>query len=144
MSKDEEVNVKLMTIGDGAVGKTSLLMSYAQNKFPDEYTPTVFDNYNCTMMYKDLTVVLGLWDTEAVKKLKAEGNPPITEDEGKKLAKKLGAHGYVACSGKTQKGLLDVFEMCAEAGLIKQGIIKPTEKPDESGSSGKKKDCLLQ
>jgi Ras-related C3 botulinum toxin substrate 1 len=63
MSKDEEVNVKLMTIGDGAVGKTSLLMSYAQNKFPDEYTPTVFDNYNCTMMYKDLTVVLGLWDT---------------------------------------------------------------------------------
>ena len=41
MSKDEEVNVKLMTIGDGAVGKTSLLMSYAQNKFPDEYTPTI-------------------------------------------------------------------------------------------------------
>jgi hypothetical protein len=27
-------NVKLMTVGDGAVGKTSLLMSYAQGRFP--------------------------------------------------------------------------------------------------------------
>ena len=71
-----------------------------------------------------------LEDQEFVKKLKAEGNPPILEEEGKKLAKKLGAHGYVSCSGKTQKGLLDVFETCAEAGLIKQGIIKPTTKPD--------------
>jgi GTPase SAR1 family protein len=34
-------NVKLMTVGDGAVGKTSLLMSFAMDKFPDEYEPTV-------------------------------------------------------------------------------------------------------
>jgi GTPase SAR1 family protein len=84
-------------------------------------------------------------DAELVKKLKAEGNPPITQEEGEKLAKKLGAYGYRACSGKTQKGLLDVFELCAEAGLIKQGIIKPTEKNDKEGNTPpKKKDCLLQ
>ncbi len=39
-------------------------MSYAQDTFPTEYTPTVFDNYNCTMVLNDkINVSLGLWDT---------------------------------------------------------------------------------
>jgi len=55
--------VKLVVVGDGAVGKTSLLISYAKNNFPTEYVPTVFENYTARKKRNDDTILLHLWDT---------------------------------------------------------------------------------
>ncbi|XP_065920170.1 ras-related protein Rac1-like isoform X1 [Dysidea avara] len=57
------INIKLVVVGDGAVGKTCLVISYATNAFPEQYIPTVFDNCCVNITIEDKSINLGLFDT---------------------------------------------------------------------------------
>jgi len=65
---EERPLIKVVVVGDGAVGKTCLLMSYTAKVFPDKYVPTIFNNTTKEMTLKtdgSITdkVNLNLWDT---------------------------------------------------------------------------------
>ncbi|CAI5012036.1 CPS_HP_G0084950.mRNA.1.CDS.1 [Saccharomyces cerevisiae] len=60
---EKAVRRKLVIIGDGACGKTSLLYVFTLGKFPEQYHPTVFENYVTDCRVDGIKVSLTLWDT---------------------------------------------------------------------------------
>lgn len=42
----QERVLKCVLLGDGAVGKTSLVVSYTTNGYPTKYVPTAFDDFS--------------------------------------------------------------------------------------------------
>ena len=60
---EPDVKRKLVIVGDGACGKTSLLIVYIRGEFPDDYVPTVFENYVADVTVDGKKVELTLWDT---------------------------------------------------------------------------------
>ncbi|KAH0795709.1 transforming protein RhoA-like [Histomonas meleagridis] len=55
--------LKIVAVGDGAVGKTSLLMVLNEKPFPERYVPTIFENYTQEVMINNEQYKLHIWDT---------------------------------------------------------------------------------
>ncbi|KAK3585969.1 hypothetical protein CHS0354_038514 [Potamilus streckersoni] len=58
---------KLIIVGDGASGKTSLIIKFSKDKFPDVYVPTVFETDVTDIEVDGKRVELALWDTTGQK-----------------------------------------------------------------------------
>ena len=57
------IRKKLVIVGDGACGKTCLLIVFSKDQFPDTYVPTVFENHVADIEVDNKHVELELWDT---------------------------------------------------------------------------------
>ncbi|XP_036616146.1 transforming protein RhoA-like isoform X2 [Trichosurus vulpecula] len=92
------IRKKLVIIGDGACGKTCLLIVFSKDQFPKVYVPTVFENY--------------------VADINVDGKQePVKPEEGRDMANRIGAFCYMECSAKTKDGVREVFEMATRVAL---------------------------
>ena len=55
--------IKCVFLGDGAVGKTSLIVSYTTNGYPNEYIPTAIDTYDVVVHVDGEPVTFEMCDT---------------------------------------------------------------------------------
>ena len=55
--------IKIVLIGNGAIGKTALSMRYSTDSFPDEYIPTVYECIPVTVSLDSKTILLEIVDT---------------------------------------------------------------------------------
>ncbi|MBN3278591.1 RHOA protein, partial [Polyodon spathula] len=192
------IRKKLVIVGDGACGKTCLLIVFSKDQFPEVYVPTVFENYVADIEVDSKQVELALWDTAGqedydrlrplsypdtdvilmcfsidspdslenipekwtpevkhfcpnvpiilvgnkkdlrndehtrreLAKMKQvqgaghragtrlnQGQEPVKPEEGRDMANRIGAFGYMECSAKTKDGVREVFEMATRAAL---------------------------
>ncbi|KAK2885911.1 hypothetical protein Q8A67_016748 [Cirrhinus molitorella] len=189
------IRKKLVIVGDGACGKTCLLIVFSKDQFPEVYVPTVFENYVADIEVDGKQVELALWDTagqedydrlrplsypdtdvilmcfsidspDSLENIPEKWTPevkhfcpnvpiilvgnkkdlrnddhtrrelakmkqePVKPEEGRDMANRINAFGYLECSAKTKDGVREVFEMATRAAL-------------QAKKRGKKPGCLL-
>ena len=57
------IRKKMVVVGDGACGKSSLLIVFSKGEFPEVYVPTVFENYVVDIGVGGNQAELAVWDT---------------------------------------------------------------------------------
>merc|ERR1712228_508900 len=66
-AEEDALQIKLVVVGDGAIGKTCLLIGYEKDEFPTDYIPTVFENVTLDKEIEingqQHLISLDLWDT---------------------------------------------------------------------------------
>ncbi|XP_010313732.1 rac-like GTP-binding protein ARAC7 isoform X4 [Solanum lycopersicum] len=140
--------IKCVTVGDGAVGKTCMLICYTNNRFPTDYIPTVFDNFSANVSMDGKIVNLGLWDTagqEDYSRLRplsyrcadvfvlafsliSRASYENVLKKGEELRKQIGAAAYVECSSKTQQNVKAVFDTAIKVVLQPPRRMEVTSK----------------
>ena len=65
----QELNIKLILIGDSNVGKSTLLLNYTENQFSEEISATIgLENKVKTINIRGLQTKLQIWDTAGQEK----------------------------------------------------------------------------
>ncbi|KAJ7346066.1 small GTPase-binding protein [Mycena albidolilacea] len=145
-----EIRRKLVIVGDGACGKTSLLILFAEGTFSEAYVPTVFENTVTDVHVDGRDVELSLWDTagqEDYDRLRPLSYPDAhvilicfavdsrdsfenieekwAPEEGMAVQQRIGASAYLECSSKTGEGVKEVFQQATRAALLSSTRIAP-------------------
>ena len=72
MSNLQELKFKILIIGDSGVGKTSMLLKYVDDYFPDTHIATIGVEYKTkTLTQGKFKITLNIWDTAGQERFKS-------------------------------------------------------------------------
>lgn len=67
-----EIKLKLLIIGDSNVGKTSMLLNYTDNYFPESHLATIGVEFKVKELYTDkYKIILQIWDTAGQERFRS-------------------------------------------------------------------------
>jgi len=112
-SNSRALRRKLVIVGDGAAGKTSLLNVFAVGHFPETYEPTVFDNYVTEIELDGKPVQLALWDTAGQEEY--ERLRPLSYSKAHVILIAFSVDTPDSLDNVTQKWIEEVRSICGKA-----------------------------
>ena len=74
-------NKTIYILGEGGVGKSALTIRFINNKFIEEYDPTIEDSYRKNIFINDKNYVVDLVDTAGQEEYKSMRNQCINKGE---------------------------------------------------------------
>ena len=81
--EDSQISIKLLVLGDSAVGKTSILIRYVENSFDECCISTLGVDYKVKYIkYKNTKIKLQLWDTSGEEKYRSISTNLIRNTQG--------------------------------------------------------------
>lgn len=134
------VQRKLVLLGDGACGKTSLLNVFTRGYFPTVYEPTVFENYVHDIFIDNVHVELSLWDTagqEEFDRLRS-----LSYDDTHAIMLCFSVDSPDSLENVETKWVGEIAENCPGVKLVlvalKCDLREQTDADDEEGQQGEK------
>jgi len=128
---------KLVIIGDGACGKTSLLSVFTLGYFPPNYVPTVFENYVTDCRVDGRSVQLALWDTAGQEDY--ERLRPLAYSKAHVILIGYAVDNPDSLENVTNKWVEEARERCPNVPIILVGLKKDLREDDAAKEEMRKK-----
>lgn len=128
---EKSIRRKLVIIGDGACGKTSLLYVFTLGQFPQEYHPTVFENYVTDCRVDGIKVILALWDTAGQEEY--ERLRPFSYSKADIIVIGFALNDRESLENARSKWAEEVLRYCPQAPIVLVGLkkdLKANEDPN--------------
>ncbi|KAK9378139.1 small GTPase superfamily [Kockiozyma suomiensis] len=122
MSSRDAIRRKLVIVGDGACGKTSLLSVFTLGEFPKEHLPTVFETYVTDCRVDGKSVQLALWDTAGQEEY--ERLRPLSYSRAHVILVGFAVDTPDSLENVTTKWITEINEICPDIPIILVGLKK--------------------
>lgn len=129
MSADDSIRRKLVIIGDGATGKTSLLCVFVLGEFPSVYHPTIFDNHEVRCILDGKTVDLRLWDTAGQEEF--DGLRPLIYSRSDVILVAFAVDNRDSLESARTKWITEAKAKCPQAAVFLVGLKTDLRTNDE-------------